>query len=304
MNNTKNSPSPNQSRQTIRYAGSPDVYQRAEIRELPISRIDEFRNHPFPVRMDESMEQLVISIRERGVITPILVRNIFSGVNGKRISGHRRTRACQFARISTIRALVQPMSDDEAIIRMVDSNLQRAKLLPSEKAKAFQMRLDALTRQGKESDLFVEPGRRSSEVLAEAVGESKTQIFRYLRLNHLVPGLLRATDIGSMALRSAVEISYLTEEEQRMVWKHIDSSGVYPSLSQAKQLRLLSRNDAMTMSAVQKILGSPVPCETIRFSSNRLLALLPGSMTRSQKEMYVIEALEYYQKYHNADLAS
>ena len=303
MNNIKNSPSPNQSRQTNRYAGSPDVYQRAEIRELPISRIDEFRNHPFPVRMDESMEQLVISIRERGVITPILVRPKEDG-RYELISGHRRTRACQFARISTIRALVQPMSDDEAIIRMVDSNLQRAKLLPSEKAKAFQMRLDALTRQGKESDLFVEPGRRSSEVLAEAVGESKTQIFRYLRLNHLVPGLLRATDIGSMALRSAVEISYLTEEEQRIVWNHIESSGVYPSLSQAKQLRLLSRNDAMTMSAVQKILGSPVPCETIRFSSNRLLALLPGSMTRSQKEMYVIEALEYYQKYHNADLAS
>ena len=201
-----------------------DDKERAEsklpkIHEIPLSEIDEFPNHPFHVRLDEDMDQLVESVKERGIITPVTLRQKPDG-RYEIVSGHRRTKACELAGLTTVKAEIKELSRDEAIILMVESNLQRTTILPSEKAFSYKMRLEAMNRQGQRSDLTSVPvgpklqGRRSNEELAEQSTDSSTQIKRYIRLTNLIPPLLDLVDSGKIAFRPAVELSYLTEEEQ------------------------------------------------------------------------------------------
>lgn len=190
------------------------------IYDIPLSEIDDFPDHPFQVRMDEDMEQLVESVKERGIITPITLRQKEDG-RYELVSGHRRKKACELAGFETIKAEIRELSRDEAIILMVESNLQRSVILPSEKAFSYKMRLEAMKRQaGRPSQANYSPlgnnslGTKSSEVLADAVGESKNQIFRYIRLTELIPSILEMVDEGRIAFRPAVEISYLLKDEQ------------------------------------------------------------------------------------------
>lgn len=187
-----------------------------KIREIPLTEIDEFPDHPYQVRMDEDMDQLVESIKERGVITPVTLRMKEDG-RYEMVSGHRRMKACELAGLETVKAEVKELTRDEAIILMVESNLQRSTILPSEKAKAYKMRLDAMKRQGQRTDLTSSPvgtKLRSDAQLAQDVGESRNQIQRYIRLNELDPGLVNMVDEGKIAMRPAVELSYLSEKEQ------------------------------------------------------------------------------------------
>ena len=219
-----------------------DDKERAEsklpkIHEIPLSEIDEFPNHPFHVRLDEDMDQLVESIKERGIITPVTLRQKPDG-RYEIVSGHRRTKACELAGLTTVKAEIKELSRDEAIILMVESNLQRTTILPSEKAFSYKMRLEAMKRQvgrpSKENASPVatnSPQGRSDVELGEQVGESKDQVRRYIRLTNLIPPLLDLVDTGKIAFRPAVELSYLTEEEQNSLLDSINSEQSTPSLA-------------------------------------------------------------------------
>lgn len=210
-----------------------DDRERAEsklpkIHEIPLSEIDEFPNHPFHVRLDEDMDQLVESIKERGIITPVTLRQKPDG-RYEIVSGHRRTKACELAGLATVKAEIKELSRDEAIILMVESNLQRTTILPSEKAFSYKMRLEAMNRQGQRTDLTSSPldnklqGVTSAQQISDKTNDSQPQIYRYIRLTHLIPPLLDLVDSGKIAFRPAVELSYLTEEEQNSLLDSINS---------------------------------------------------------------------------------
>ena len=283
-----------------------DDKERAEsrlpkIHEIPLSEIDEFPDHPFHVRLDEDMDQLVESIKERGIITPVTLRQKPDG-RYEIVSGHRRTKACELAGLTTVKAEIKELSRDEAIILMVESNLQRTTILPSEKAFSYKMRLEAMNRQGQRTDLTSTPvvsKSRSNETLGEAGGESREQVRRYIRLTHLIEPLLDLVDSGKIAFRPAVELSYLTEEEQNSLLDSINSEQSTPSLAQASKMKEFSQNGRLNADVILSIMCEQKPNqkEKISFQSERLKPFIPKNFTAKQAEDYVIKALEYYHRY-------
>jgi len=273
------------------------------IYEIPLTEIDDFPDHPYQVRMDEDMEQLVESVKERGIITPVTVRPKEDG-RYEMVSGHRRKKACELAGLGTVKAEIRELTRDEAILLMVESNLQRSTILPSEKAFAYKMRLDVMNRQGQRTDLTSDPvgpklNSRSNTELSHEVGDSTTQIKRYIRLTNLVSGLLNLVDEGRIALRPAVELSYLFEPEQGMLLEAISYADATPSLAQAIKMRSLSKEGTLTQEAIEAILCEEKPNqrEKITFRADRLRQYLPAGISPRQAEDYVLKALEYYQRY-------
>ena len=271
------------------------------IHDVPLSRIDDFPGHPFQVRMDEDMQQLVESVRERGVLTPITLREKEDG-RYEIVSGHRRKNACELAGFQTIRAEIRTMTRDEAIIFMVESNFQRSQILPSEKAFAYKMRLEAIKRQGQRTDLTSTPlvsKSRSSEELGCQTGESREQIRRYIRLTELIPEILEMVDEGKISFRPAVELSYLSEVEQRWLHEAMEYSDATPSLGQAIQLRAFSKDHTLGPNVIETLLAEEKPNqrEKISFRADRLRRYIPDSVPPNKTEDYVYKALEYYQQF-------
>ena len=272
------------------------------IYDIPLSEIDDFPNHPFKVKMDEDMNQLVQSVKERGVITPITLRQKEDG-RYEIVSGHRRRKACELAGLERVPAEIKELSRDEAIILMVESNLQRSIILPSEKAFSYKMRLEAMKRQGQRTDLTSDPmgpksGERSNEKLAEVVNESSSQIKRYIRLTELIPELLDMVDENKIAFRPAVELSYLTETEQHNLLNSISYNDATPSLPQAIRLKEFSKAGKLSAEVIESILGEEKPNqkEKISFKAERLRPYIPSTVPLEKTEDYIIKALEYYQR--------
>ena len=271
--------------------------------DIPIELIDDFPDHPFKVRDDDDMKELVDSIKERGLITPVTLRPKDDG-RYEIVSGHRRKRACEIAGLSTVKADVREMSRDEAIILMVDSNLQRTTILPSEKAFSYKMRLEAMKRQGQRTDLTSRPvgdkldERRAGEVLGEAVGESERQVQRYIRLTELDHELLDRVDDNQIALRPAVELSYLSQEEQKLVNEKINELDCTPSHDQAIRMRKSSESGELTAKKIEEIMHEEKPNqkEKVHISLVKVQQFVPG-MTIDKAEEYILQALEFYQKY-------
>ena len=272
----------------------------AKIRDIPISEIDDFPDHPFKVRDDEDMLQLVESIKERGVITPATVRQKEDG-RYELISGHRRKRASEIAGFETLRCEVVDLTREEATILMVESNFQRSQILPSEKAFAYKMRLEAMKRQGYRSDLTSTPvGQKYSvEVLADNSNDSKTQIQRYIRLTELVPELLEYVDEGRIKMRPAVELSYLDEDCQRDVVEEIDLNDATPSHAQTIKMRKFFDEGKLTTEVISSIMAEEKPNqrEKIVLRGDRVRQLIPKSVPLNQTEDFVCKALEHYNRF-------
>lgn len=270
------------------------------IRQIPLDMIDDMPDHPFKVRRDDDMELLIESVREHGVITPIIVRQKEDG-RYETAAGHRRRMASKINGLTTIPAEVREMTRDEAIIIMCESNLQRTKILPSEKAFSYRMRLEAMKRQSGRpgKDYFGQVGQNSRDELAEATSDSARQIHRYIRLTYLVPELLTMVDEGRIAFNPAVELSYLTEAEQRDLVETIGYEDATPSQSQAIKMKEMSKAGTLTMDAILNIMSQKKPNqkEKISFQTERLKPYLPRNITPKQTEEYILKALEYYQRY-------
>lgn len=264
--------------------------------EISVSECNAFRDNPFKVRDDMAMDMLIKSIEENGVMFPILVRPQV-GIGYEIVSGHRRVHACKLLGIEKIPAYVRQMTRDEAVICMVDSNLQREKLLPSEKAFAWKMKLEALNHQGRTS-VHVEQ-KLSRALVANETGESEATIQRYVRLTHLIPELLNLVDEGKIALTPAVELSYLTEDEQMAVFDIFETDEVSPSLSQAQRMRGLSAKGKLTDFEIVKILSETKgnQREFIKIPTDRYERYLGGFHTPKEKEDFIREALDFYTKY-------
>ena len=282
-----------------------DDEKLAKIRDIPLELIDDFPDHPYKVRDDEDMMQLVESIKERGVITPATVRQKEDG-RYELISGHRRKRASELAEFETLRCEVVELDRDEATILMVESNLQRSVILPSEKAFAYKMRLEAMNRKAgrpkKENATPVVSDfdrQRSSEVLASEVGESREQIRRFIRLTYLVPELLEFVDEGKMKMRPAVEISYLDEDCQRDLVDEIDLNDCTPSHDQTIRMRKMFEEGKLTPEAIQAIMSEQKPNqrEKIVLRDERVRKLIPKNVPLSQTEDFVCKALEHYNNF-------
>ena len=274
----------------------------SKIREIPISEIDEFPDHPFKVLMDEDMEQLVESIKRNGVMTPATVRLKEDG-RYELISGHRRKKACELAGLETLKCEVKELTRDEAIIIMVESNLQRSTILPSEKAFAYKMRLEAMKRQAgrppKENSSPVGTHLRSDAELAEKVGESRNQIQRYIRLTELVPEILQMVDERQIAFRPAVEISYLTEEQQYTLLEAMSYNDATPSLAQAIKMKKFMQEGKLTGEVIQSIMEEEKPNQREKpaFRDERITKLIPKSVPKGQEADFVVKALEFYNRH-------
>ena len=273
----------------------------SKIRDIPISEIDEFPDHPFKVLMDEDMEQLVESIKRNGVMTPATVRLKEDG-RYELISGHRRKKACELAGLETLKCEVKDLTRDEAIIVMVESNLQRSVILPSEKAFAYKMRLEAMNRQGQRLDLTSTPmvsKSRSNEALADKVGESREQIRRFIRLTELVPEILQMVDERQIAFRPAVEISYLAEEQQYTLLEAMGYNDATPSLAQAIKMKKFSQDGKLTDEVIQSIMEEEKPNQKEKpaFRDERITKLIPKSVPRGQETDFVVKALEFYNRH-------
>ena len=270
-----------------------------EIRQIPLKEIDDFPEHPFRVCTDTEMAQLTQSILEHGVITPIILRHKEYG-RYEIISGHRRRRACELAGMDAVPAEVRQLSRDEAIMLMVDANLQRSVILPSEKAFAYKMRLEAMKRQGQRIDLSSAPvgsklRSRSYDELAEQVGESHTQIQRYIRLTELIPSFLQLVDEGKLPMRQAVDLSYLSREEQQTVLELMEDLGRRPSLTQTSELKQLSREGGFDRDVAEELLIEEKPREErIALSMERFRKLIPNRMSQKQAEEIILKALAFY----------
>ena len=278
-----------------------DEEKLSKIRDIPLTEIDDYPDHPFKVRDDEDMAQLIESIKERGVITPATVRQKEDG-RYELISGHRRKRACELAGFDTLRCEVVELNRDEATILMVESNYQRSQILPSEKAYAYKMRLEAMKRQaGRPSkDNLVPVGQNfSREELATQSGESQTQIQRYIRLTNLVPELLDYVDEGRIKMRPAVELSFLDEDSQRDVVDEIDLNDATPSHDQTIRMRKFFEEGKLTTEAIQAIMSEEKPNqrEKIVLRGDRVRQLIPKNIPISQTEDFVCKALEHYNKF-------
>lgn len=276
----------------------------SKIRDIPIAQIDEFPDHPFKVLMDEDMEQLVESVKRSGIMTPATVRLKEDG-RYELISGHRRKKACELAGLETLKCEVKELTRDEAIIIMVESNLQRSTILPSEKAFAYKMRLEAMNRQGQRSDLTSSPlatklpNGRSDVELGELVGESKDQIRRYIRLTELVPEILQMVDERRIAFRPAVEISYLTEEQQYTLLEAMEYNDATPSLAQAIKMKKFCQDGKLTDEVIQSIMEEEKPNQREKpaFRDERIVKLIPKSIPRGKEADFVVKALEFYNRH-------
>lgn len=277
-----------------------DDEKLSKIRDIPLTEIDDFPDHPFKVRDDEDMAQLVESVKERGVITPATVRQKEDG-RYELISGHRRKRACELAGFETLRCEAVDLNRDEATILMVESNYQRSQILPSEKAFAYKMRLEAMKRQGQRTDLTSRPvgNKLSVTQVADEVGDSERQIHRYVRLTNLVPELLDYVDEGRIKMRPAVELSYLDEDSQRDVVDEIDLNDATPSHDQTIRMRKFFDDGKLTTEAIQAIMSEEKPNqkEKIVLRGDRVRQLIPKNVPVSQTEDFVCKALEHYNKY-------
>ena len=283
--------------------------ERAENRlpkifDIPLTEIDDFPDHPFKVKLDEDMDQLVESVKSRGVITPITLRRKEDG-RYEIVSGHRRRKACELAGLETVPAEIKELTRDEAIILMVESNLQRSVILPSEKAFSYKMRLEAMKRQGQRTDLTCSPvgnklpGVKSSTVMAEEVGESKNTIFRYIRLTELIPELLDLVDEGRIAFRPAVELSYLQKEEQGALLEQISYVDATPSHAQAIKMRKFSQDGKFTPEVIESIMCEEKPNQkekvSIRYEDAR--KYIPSSVPYKDTGAFILKALEYYHRH-------
>ncbi|MDL2225061.1 ParB/RepB/Spo0J family partition protein [Eubacteriales bacterium OttesenSCG-928-M02] len=276
----------------------------AKIHDIPLADIDDFPDHPYQVRLDEDMDQLVQSVKERGIITPVTLRPKEDG-RYELVSGHRRKKACELAGLSTIKAEIKELSRDEAIILMVESNLQRSTILPSEKAFSYKMRLEAMNRQGQRSDLTSSPmatklpAGRADEELAQIVGEGKDNIRRYIRLTNLIPPILDMVDESKIAFRPAVEISYLPIEQQVALYNTMECEDCTPSLAQAIKMKQFSQEGRLNEDVIFSILREEKPNqkEKISFQVERLRQFIPKSVPLGQTEDYVLKALEHYNRF-------
>lgn len=281
-----------------------DDAKLAKIRDIPLTEIDNFPDHPFKVRDDEDMLQLVESVKERGVITPATVRQKEDG-RYELVSGHRRKRACELAGFETLRCEVVDLDRDAATILMVESNYQRSQILPSEKAFAYKMRLEAMKRQGQRTDLTSVPvgqklaGQTTREVLANESGDSNTQVQRYIRLTNLVPELLDIVDDGRIKMRPAVELSYLDEDSQRAVVDEIDLNQCTPSHDQTIRMRKFFTDGKLTPEVISAIMCEEKPNqrEKIILRGDKVRSLIPKNIPISQTEDYVLKALEHYSRF-------
>ena len=276
----------------------------SKIRDIPISEIDEFPDHPFKVLMDEDMEQLVESIKRNGVMTPATVRLKEDG-RYELISGHRRKKACELAGLETLKCEVKDLTRDEAIIIMVESNLQRSVILPSEKAFAYKMRLEAMKRQGERTDLTSSPldnklkGTTSAQQVSRNSGDSQPQIYRFIRLTELVPEILQMVDEKQIAFRPAVEISYLSEEQQYTLLEAMEYNDATPSLAQAIKMKKYNQDGKLTSEVIQSIMEEEKPNqkEKSAFRDERITKLIPKTVPRGQETDFVVKALEFYNRH-------
>ncbi len=276
------------------------------ITDIPLELIDDFPNHPFKVRMDDDMQQLVESIKERGIITPVILRKKEEDGRYEIVSGHRRKKACEIAGLKMIKAEVREMTRDEAIIMMVDSNLQRSEILPSEKAFSYKMRLEAMARMpGRPSKENLTPlvsdsrKMRTNEQLGEEVGESREQIRRYIRLTELDDRILDMVDEGKIGLRPAVELSYLTPKEQDMLVEAMEFADCTPSHAQAIRLRAFSRDGVLGPHIMENVMSEEKPNQkeriTLRYDDAR--RYIPSDVPYNKTGEYIMKALEFYQQH-------
>lgn len=276
-----------------------------KIYEIPLSEIDDFPDHPFQVRLDDDMDAIVQSVKERGIITPVTLRQKEDG-RYEIVSGHRRKKACELAGLETVKSEIKELTRDEAIILMVESNLQRSTILPSEKAFSYKMRLEAMKRQqGERTDLTSAPlgqkldSKTSRELLAEKSADSNTQIQRYIRLTELIPDLLNMVDEGRIAFRPAVELSYLTKEQQAALLETVSYTDATPSLAQAIKMKEFSKNGKIGPDVIESIMSEEKPNqkEKFTFKAERLRQYIPSNIPYEKTEDYVLKALEYYHRY-------
>ena len=273
----------------------------SKIRDIPLSQIDEFPDHPFKVLMDEDMQQLVESIKRNGVMTPATVRLKEDG-RYELVSGHRRKKACELAGLETLKCEVKELTRDEAIIVMVESNLQRSTILPSEKAFAYKMRLEAMKRQGERTDLTSAPMVQkltSRERIAEKSGDSHEQVRRFIRLTELVPEILQMVDERQIAFRPAVEISYLNEEQQYTLLEAMSYNDATPSLAQAIKIKKFMQEGKLTGEVIQSIMEEEKPNQREKpaFRDERITKLIPKSVPKGQEADFVVKALEFYNRH-------
>ncbi len=277
-----------------------EVLNQEEAQSIPIELIDDAPDHPFQVRDDDDMNELIDSISNLGVINPVIARKTEND-RYELISGHRRKFACLELGIETLPVIVRELSKEEAIICMVDSNLQREHILPSERAFAYKLKMDAMKCQGKRSDLTLSPLEtklRSSEIIASASGESRAQIDRYIRLTYLIPELLENVDLGKIAFRPAVELSYLTEDEQKDVSYYIDEGEATPSLAQAIEMKNLSKAGVLTEERIEAILSEEKPNQKpkLKVPMERIQKYFPPDASAKDMEETIVKALQIYRR--------
>lgn len=277
-----------------------DEAKRDSVQDIPISQISDFPEHPFKVKQDEAMLEMAESVRQYGILVPGLVRQLEDG-SYQMVSGHRRKMASELAGRDTIPCIVRDLTDDEAVIIMVDSNLQRERVLPSEKAFAYKMKLDAMRRQGQRTDLTSRPmveKLESVEKMGRDTGESGRQIQRYIRLTNLIPEILDMVDDGRIAFRPAVELSYLTEQEQHILYDAMGHADCTPSLAQAIKMKSFSREGKLSEAVIRSIMAEEKPNqkEQFRIPKERISKYFkPGTPARTMEDT-IIKALDYYRK--------
>ena len=277
-----------------------DDLKREKVRIVPISNIEDFPDHPFQVKDDESMVQLVESIRMNGVLNPVIALKIDEN-HYQLISGHRRKHACVLLGIDRIPLIGREMTKEEAVIEMVDSNLQREHILPSEKARAYKMKMDAMKQQGKRNDLTSSPSGtklRTDEIIAQEAGESRNQIQRYIRLNELTDELLEFVDEGKIGMRPAVELSYLQEDEMRDLVDFIDDEEVFPSHAQTIRMKALSKEGKLDTEAIRDIMLEEKPNQKakIKIPMERIEKYFPSGTSQQQMEDTIVKALAMYRQ--------
>ncbi|MCB8818430.1 ParB/RepB/Spo0J family partition protein [Desulfosporosinus shakirovi] len=277
--------------------------QREKVLDIPLSEISDFPNHPFKVKADEAMLEMADSVKQYGVLVPGLVRPKADG-GYEMVAGHRRKKASELAGKENMPCIVRELDDDQATIIMVDSNLQRESISPSEKAFAYKMKLEAMNRQGQRTDLTCSQvgnkldGKKSSEVLAEQMGESKNQIFRYIRLTELIPSMIEMVDEKQIAFNPAVELSYLAEKEQQDLYSTMQSEDCTPSLAQAQRMKKLSQDGRLSVDVIFSILTEEKPNQKEKFNiqRERIERFFPKSFSEKQKEDLIVQLLEGWYK--------
>ena len=279
-----------------------DEEQAGQIMEVPISELFSFRDHPFKVLDDEKMAQTVESIRENGILVPIMVRSRQEG-GYEVISGHRRRHAAEIVGLETVPVIIRELTDDEAVIAMVDANLQREEILPSEKAYAYKMKLEALKhkagRPSKENSCQVGTNFRADEAMAETANESARTIQRYIRLTELLPELMEMVDGKKIKLNPAVEISYLSPNEQYLLIQVIDEDGIFPSLSQAQQIKKLSQDKACTKEAIHALLSvAGIKERNVVIKHEVIMQYFPADVSDAEVESLIVRLLDEYRKKH------